>query len=510
MKALKQSALVVAFLGILFLGCDDEFLTQTNPNMPTTDTFWETAEQAQKATTAVYQVLTYDGLYMRMGHALPDFRGDDVKGDSPWGSLQKIGIFTLESVRSSVRYMWRDIYHGVYRANQVLFYVPDIEMDGALKTRLLGETRFLRGFFYFYLVKMYNNIPLILEPITNPDEYLQPQAPPEDVWNQVIADFSEAQAVLPTVYPSSDVGRLTWGAATAYLGVAYLFNQRWSEADAEFKKIIDSGLYALVADPRDNGGLQNENNEESIFEIQYSRDIGGTRNGWAGAPRSDWGLTNARSITYAPVGYGWADTVPTRGLFEAFKSEQTVDGEDDPRLHATMFYNAPGMTVYGDSFAEVYAADLTQIFWRKYQSDIPGGNEKDMRSGINFRAMRYADVLLMYAETQNELGNQATAAQYVQMVRDRARLPNRQAEFSALSQQEMRDRIAHERYLELAVEGKRFDDIRRWGWLDNPAKLAELKARDPEFEGYFPGREWLPIPQSEIDTNPLLQQNTTY
>lgn len=508
MKTAHSISLTLLCVG-LAVGCDSAFLEQTNPNQPTSASFWKTAEDAQKATNAVYESMTYEGMYMRMMHALQDFRGDDVAGDSPWGALQGIGMFTLPATELSPEWAWRDAYHGVYRANQVLAYVPEIDMDPALKERLLAEAKFLRGFYYFHLVKMFGNVPLILKPAVSPSDYNVPQAPPEEVWNQIITDWKEAQAVLPQSY-THDVGRATWGAATAYLGVAHLYNNRWAEADAEFKKIIDSGLYTLVADPRDNGGYENENNAESIFEIQFSRDVGGTLNGWAGAPAPDWGETHARSITYAPVGFGWADTVPTRTLYETFKEEKTVDGQDDPRLHATMFYDAPGMTVYGVPFEEVYGHDRNQLFWRKYQSDIPGGNESDMRSGINIRIMRYADVLLMYAETRNELGDQAAAARYIQMVRSRANLPDREAEFAALSQQAMRDRIAHERYLELACEGKRFDDIRRWGWLNNPQKLEELKMRDPEFAGYTPGREFLPIPQRELDTNPLLTQNPGY
>ena len=124
--------------------------------------------------------------------------------------------------------------------------------------------------------------------------------------------------------------------------------------------------------------------------------------------------------------------------------------------------------------------------------------------------MRYADVLMMYAETQNELENLAACAQYIQQVRDRVGLPNRQAEFAALSKEAMRDVIAHERALEFALEGHRFDDIRRWGWLGNPAKLAMLKAHDPEFNSYVPGREYFSIPQAEIDVNKNLIQNTGY
>ena len=168
------------------------------------------------------------------------------------------------------------------------------------------------------------------------------------------------------------------------------------------------------------------------------------------------------------------------------------------------------MTVYGRDYEAQYGAGTDRIFWRKYQNDIPGGDENDQRSGINIRLMRYADVVLMYAETLNELGDQAGAAQYIQIVRNRANLPDREAEFATLSQQAMRDRIARERFLELAGEQIRWHDIRRWGWLEDSAKLEELRQHVDEFNTYAPGREWLPIPQGELDTNPLLVQNPGY
>lgn len=505
----SKLVLITIFCIALSSGCDQELLDVSNPNAATTDTFWQTEDDAVKGTNAAYEPLTYDGMYTRFIHVAQDLRGDDGRGDSPWGAIADMGTFNQTSTSGGIPIMWDQMYQGVFRTNQVIANVPDIEMDEDLKARLIAEAKFLRSHYYFKLVKMFRNVPLILEPISDPDNYFQPQAPPEEVWNQIIADLQDAQADLPESY-TEDIGRATWGAATAYLGKAYLFNEEWELADAEFKKIIDSGLYELVPDPRWNGDLEHENNAESIFEIQFSTQVGGTEIGWGGSPSPTWGERQARSITFAPVGYGWADTVPTDYLREAYESEQTVGGEDDPRQHATMFYNAPGMTVYGDDFQEVYANDLSQIFWRKYQSDIPGTVETDQGSGLNFRVMRYADVLLMYAETRNELGDQATAAQYIQMVRDRANMPDRELEFSLLSQEEMRDRIAHERLVELAGEGKRFDDIRRWGWLEDPEMLQMLQERDSEFEGYSQGREWLPIPQGELDTNPNIQQNPGY
>ena len=124
-----------------------------------------------------------------------------------------------------------------------------------------------------------------------------------------------------------------------------------------------------------------------------------------------------------------------------------------------------------------------------------------LNSGINYPLIRYADVLLMNAEAKNELGKPAEAAALIQQVRDRATLPDREAEFAALSKEQMRDRIAHERLMEFAIEGSRINDIIRWDWFNNPAKVAELKAHDPEFANWTPGKEYLPIPQIELHQN---------
>ncbi|MCB0643338.1 MAG: RagB/SusD family nutrient uptake outer membrane protein, partial [Phaeodactylibacter sp.] len=220
-----------------------------------------------------------------------------------------------------------------------------------------------------------------------------------------------------------------------------------------------------------------------------------------------------RAITYAPRGFGWTDVQPTWTLYNTFLEEQTVDGEVDPRLDATILYNAPGVMLYGQMFSEYYAgnpADLNDLFCRKYQNDETNIDEFDWRSGINERIMRYADVLLMYAECLNENGKTDLAYDYIQMVRDRVNLPDLKSTKPGMSQQEMRDQIAHERFLELALEGHRFDDIRRWGWLEDPAKLDWLKSRDAEYDTYVVGREYFPIPQAEVDNNPGTEQNEGY
>lgn len=511
---------VAAIMATGMVGCNKQ-LDQVNPNEQTSASFWKSSDDAIKGVNAVYGSLLIDGTYMRSTPLLLDLRGDDAKSNSPWDVMYNTGKFALGTANPAI-YGWAygSYYEGVSRANQVIDNVPAIEMDQALKDRVMGQAYFLRGLYFFHLVNMFGNVAL---PTTSPKstaEFFSKQHTEEEGWAQVIADLTKAAELLPVSYASvtgadkDQKGRATKGAALAYLGKAYLFNHKYNEAAAQFKAVMDLNVYSLVPNYRDNFTEVNENNSESIFEVQFSREAGGKDLGWGGFPSTSWGKTSARAITYAPRGFGWTDVQPTRSLFNEFLQEKTAAGEDDPRLVATMFYNKPGLTLYGQLFSARYAsnpADLNDLFCRKYQNDDNGRTDEfDWRSGINERIMRYADVLMMYAECLNELGQTAAAYQYIQMVRTRVGLPNLATVKPNMTQAQMRDQIAHERLLEFALEGHRFDDIKRWGWLNNPTKLAELKQRDPEFNSYTAGRELFPIPQSDIDNNPGWVQNTGY
>ncbi len=510
MKYIKLFAL----LTLLFSAnsCKKDFLELNNPNVQTSGSFWKTEADAVAGVNAIYQSLYYDGTFLRFAPCALDFRADDVWSPSPWDVLSNTGSFKLFNNTIMQEWLWVAFYGGVTRANLAIANIDAIPFaDAAKKDRVKGEALFLRGLNYFYLVTFFKNIPLIIKPYESSDEYFPGQADPAAVWAQIEDDFANAARLLPVSFNDPDKGRATKGAALAYLGKAYLFNQQYAEAAAKFKEVIDGNNYSLMPNFADNFTEQFENNQESIFEIQFSREVGGTVLGWVDAPYSDWSKTTARAITYAPAPFGWGDAALTNWVFQKFQEEKTTAGEDDPRLKATMYYNYPGCTLYGQSFQDVYAAELNKIGVKKYGNGDSGRpDEKDWRSGINERLMRYADVLLMYAECQNELGNTATAAEYIQKVRTRASLPDRQTEFASLTKEQMRDRLADERLLEFVAEGHRFDDIRRWGWLQNPAKLEELKQHDAEFNSYVPGREYFSIPQAEIETNTNLRQNPGY
>ncbi len=501
-------------------GCTKK-LELVNPNGPTVTSFWKTSDDAVQGVNAAYGSLLVDGTYMRFTPALLDVRGDDVRSNSPWTALSNIGKFALGTADGS-GYGWTfaNLYEGVSRANQVLDNVPAIAMDANLKNRVLGEAYFLRGLYFFHLVNFFGSVPLPLHSAQSASGFFVAQSSEADGWKQVMSDLKTAVNMLPASYASADLGRATKGAALAYLGKAYLFNHDFTDAAVQFKAVIDLGVYALVANYKDNFTDANENNKESIFEVQFSRQAGGTDLGWQGIPSTGWGKTSARAITFAPRSFGWTDVQPTRSVFDEFHLEKTTAGKTDPRLFSTIFYNdtidthLASTPMYQTTFQARFGAnpaDFNDLFCRKYENgDGAFADEFDWRSGINERIMRYADVLLMYAECLNENNQTAQAYPYIQMVRSRASLPDLATVKPGMTQAQMRDQLAHERLLEFCLEGHRFDDIRRWGWLKDATKLALLKSRDPEFNSYQTGREYYPIPQAEIDNNPGIKQNATY
>jgi tetratricopeptide (TPR) repeat protein len=519
MKKILNINITVLLITLLFtFGCQKNVLDTVNPNAQTTQTFWQTADDAVKGINAAYGSLIIDGSYMRFSQIIEVTRGDDATSNSPWDQIYNCGKFNLASSGFTSGIAWTAYYQGILRTNEVLFYVPKITMDANLKNRILGQAYFLRGLYYFHLADFYKNVPMPLTPAQSSSDYTVAQQPQAIVWQQVVNDFQAAIGLLPTSYASlnsvdNQVGRATQGAAMAYLGKTYLFTKNYTAAAQQFKAVIDMGIYSLMPNYYDNFFLNAENNAESIFEVQFSRSAGGTDLGWGGDPSSGWGRTSARAVTFGAASFGFGDVQPSQALYNEYLQETTTTGGVDPRLDVTMFYNKTGATLYGVNFATAYAgsSSLSALWCHKYEnSDIGQANEYDWRSGINERLMRYADVLLMYAECLNEQGNTAAAYPYIQQVRARAKLANLAVVKPGLTQAQMRDQLAHERFLEFSLEGHRFDDIVRWGWLSDPTKLAFLKARDPEFNTYNPGREYLPIPLNEIQTNPGVVQNPSY
>lgn len=515
-----KKILCFASVVLLSLGCNKK-LEQINPNAATAASFWKTKEDAYAGVTAIYNGLILDGTYMRSLPGLTDSRGDDFTGDSPWLDLVLTGQFVIPSTSAPVQWIWRDLYLIVNRANQVLRHVsafPEDIISADEKARLLGQAHFLRGLAYFQLAINFKEVPLITTPPAGPADYTPPTASEAEIWNQIFSDFQSAEAMLPINYDNvtgldkGHKGRATKGSAAGMLGKSYLYRKDWAKAGAQFEKFFTggplAGVYRLMPDYRDNFRDVAENNQESLFEVQFSEGVGTDFN-WTGEPSSAWKQVTAVSVTYGMEGAGFSDYLPTRWIYNQYKVEKTADGKDDPRLFATIasFEPQAGRTT---AYGRPWFNPQNRIYPRKYTNDGVGNNKpfETPESGINYRVLRYADILLMYAEVLNETGRTAQAYPFIQQVRTRANLPDLATVKPAMNQQEMRDQLAHERALEFAIESQRIHDLIRWGWFQNPTKLAELKARDADFNTYTPGNEYLPIPQSELDLNRNLKPNS--
>lgn len=515
---MKKIASIV--LVILVVASCDKKVQLNNPNRFTTADFWKTEEQAFGASTAMYNALIVDGTYMRSFPGLTDSRGDDFTGDSPWQDLVLTGKFIIPATSDPVSWIWRDFHILVDRANQVIENVGAMDatiLSAEKKARILGQAYFLRGLAYYNLGTTFKILPVITRHATTPAEYYPPTATEDILWNQIFSDFQAAETSLPVSYDNVDgmdkgqKGRATKGAAAGMLGKAYLYRKDWTKAAAQFDKFINGplkGIYSLVPNYRDNfkDGVAFENNSESLFEVQFS-EAGGSADNWAGEPSANWRQWTSISITYGLEGKAFSDYLPTRWIYNEFKLEKTIAGKSDPRLLATIASYEPddnSITAYGAPWANT----LTKIYPRKYTNDGLGkAFEATQGSGINYRVLRYADILMMNAEALNELNKTAEAYPFIQLVRARASLPNLATVRPNMTQAQMRDQIYHERALEFSIEGQRINDIIRWGWLYNPAKLAELQVRDPDFVSWKPGHEYLPIPQSELDVNKNLLPN---
>ncbi|TGE22394.1 RagB/SusD family nutrient uptake outer membrane protein [Hymenobacter aquaticus] len=520
MKSMFLTRLVLA--GLLLLGataCEKDLLDQANPNLPTVETSWKTSDDAVKAATACYAGLQGLGMYRRWLNFAFDLRDDTGFSQSPWGELADFTRFLHPNYNFEVsNNIWRDHYRTIYRCNQVLDKVPGIQgMDPILQRRVLAEARFLRALSYYNLVSLYGNVPLALGVPTDLNT-VPAQGNEAQVWAQVIADLQVAQADLPATYTGTDVGRATKGAATTLLGKAYMQNKRWAEAQVQFAQVISSGTYRLVANYTDNFRHTTENNQESIFEVQFSDEKKGG-NDAGGGPDATSSQGGQRSQFWGVPGFGFNDGEVRPWVVREFLQEPTATGQRDPRLAATVFYNRRDQTqfpsalpsdadtlVYGVGFLTRYGKDArnrSRVYWRKYQTDYYRAFE-DFDSPINQRVMRYADVLLLQAEAINEQGNPGAAIPLVNQVRQRAGLAPLP---TTLTKEALRTQLMHERVTELTGEGVRWFDLQRWGLLADAASVNLLKARDPDFGNFVVGKSrLLPLLQSEVDLN-RLQQN---
>lgn len=509
---MKRSFTIIIMLGMLMVSvsCKKELLNQENPNTLTVEQFWKTEADAQKGVNAIYAMFFQTGGWNRWIYFRLDLTSDEGFSNSPWTELAdwtRFQYINYNFWEGNVN-TYRDFYKAIFRCNQVITHVPEISFtDAKKKAQLVAQAKFLRGYYNYYGAILWENFPLITTLQTSSD--LPAASNLQQVWAQVEKDLQEASADLPEQWTGDDLGRPTKGAAQALLGKALMQQHKWTEAKTAFDYLVTGAgksYYALV-DFKDNFRAENENNKESVFEIQFS-DANKTAEG--DGPTSNMGST--RSQFFAPRSIGWSDGQARYWTVGEFKKEKTAAGETDPRLRYTLFYPALeadfGDKTYGRSWE--WGAD--EAWFKKYSRDYSRNNE-DYFNQVNNRVIRYADVLLMYAEALNELGQTTEAYQYVNLVRQRSKMASLELAYPAIGNNQtlFRNRLKTERMLELCGESVRWADLKRWGDLDTQAGVNEVALRDPDFKNFVVGKHIrLPLPQVEVENNTNLKQNPGY
>ena len=506
MKSNKLVTLLCA--GALMLtattGCEKDLLDKTNPNAPSTAQFWKTSDDAVKGVYACYSGLQQFAVYYRSWHFMAH-RSDESYSQSPFVELADFTRFITPDNNFFISsFAWNDYYRTIFRTNQVLTNVPGIEMDAALKARLLAETRFIRALSYFDLVYFFGRVPLITTESTVTSRAKQgTQAEGEAL---IIADLLAAIPDLPLAYGAAEKGRATKGAAQALLARVYMHQQKFADASALFATIISSNQYSLVPNYLDNFTESNENNSESVFEVQFTGAVLELGQGQDNSAASE---SHDRPNFFGPPGPTFADVQPRRWLLDAHNEFQVSNPTRiDPRRDVSIISNRNPERFYGKTFTE-WGWNPNQQYWRKYLNDRTRENE-NFTSGINHRVIRYADVLLMQAEALTELGRTAEAVPLVNLVRQRPSvgLAPLTGTFTAAT---LRPLIRSERAKELAGEGTRWYDILRWGLMDTQGGIDELRSRDADFGNFRLGvSKLLPIPQRDIDIDPGITQNPGY
>lgn len=472
----NKTIYIFSFIALLFLqvSCSKDFLELQPKTGQVEANYYQNEEQAFLAVTAVYDA--YSVQNWQFVPTMSDIFSDDtfaggsnVNDMSQWHEME---MFNMLAENGSASDLWNRCYSGIYRANLYLQKQEEVEWETeGLKERFEAEVLFLRAYFYWDLVRHYGSTPLILEVLPSVEDYKSvPQNTPDELFTAIASDLLQAVAVLPEAdeISAAEAGRITKGAVQALIARIYMYHEgfakpvlgvgAWSDgattidkayAQSALESIITSGAYSLVSDVADLWDWDNQNNEESILEIQYSEK----------AKSGDWGGWNINgNFSSVWVGVrnpegdgdklfaGWSFSIPTWSLVDEFEA-------GDPRKDVTLYNAEEKLDTYTRAFMN------TGYFNNKFmplKAYLGSGGDDAHNFPRNFMDIRYADVLLMAAELFVD-DNNAKATDYLNQVRTRA-----MGDGAALASVTLDD-IYHERRVELALEGSRKWDLLRRG-----------------------------------------------
>ncbi len=519
----------ILYLTVVFalLSCEN-FLDREPLSDRLETNFYQTESDAMQALVSAYDPLGWGA--MEGNHpfeTISDILSDDAyagganANDVPF--IIKMDYFEADPNTNELKGLWNRCYFGIYRCNLLLEKIDEIEFETeGMKDRLMAEAKFLRACYYFDLIRLFGNVPLILRTI-KPSENNQPQAPPEEVFNQIATDLTEAMEYLPTEVSDEEKGRATGYAAKALLVKAYIFYSGYYsdkpdmvtdseitiDLDAAIEMaddIIESGIYDLEPNFEDVFKVSNENNIESVFEIQYGDYQGGDWQWRIGTEGNQavilYGIRDVSDNSiYAP---GWSFAPFSRELIDAYEA-------GDTRFGVTVIFadslDAKGITyVEGFQHTGYYNKKFTAL--KEHNATV---GDRELLYPNNYPAIRYADVLLMGAELHLRDNNLTKAQEYYDEVRLRAFGSSHTPPALTLGQAGL-DLILEERRLELAGEGHRYWDVLRQGISIAEQELTDTSPAYPFSIEFDPATQGLlPIPQQEIQlSNFTLSQNNGY
>ena len=495
---MKQIFVILTLVtSLVFTSCDD-FLNEEVRGKQNLDTYFQNEDEIQSFITGCYQAITFGGWWnINTVWLLSEMCSDDGwMGNTTQSQSDYISLAHYQGTGQSngaISNFWQYRYKGILRCNVAIDRIPQATiLNEELKNRFIAEAHFLRAYFYFELVRNFGGVPLITGFMLPEEIQGITRSTTEEVYKFIEDDLKAAVAVLPerSEYASTELGRATSGAARGLLGKVYLYQEKWQEAHDVLKAVIDSKEYKLMESFGDVWSVDHNNNEESLFEVQYMYDgtyaLGGALTV----------ITGARS----GPGDGWSWGQPTANLEQAY-----IDAGDTERLRWTIIKtgcteiagednfeefveNSKNMALY-DTYIEKYGWDpecyiidpaqhKSARIMRKYFVPIEKRPEvyNIDKIPLDHRILRYADVLLMYAEACNELSMDADARTALNEVRNRVDLADVTASGS-----ELRKAIRQERRLELAWEQNRLYDIRRWTDDNGKKMISNLMGPDGTF-----------------------------
>lgn len=461
----------ISFIILLFLcsSCTKE-LFQDPSTEKESGSFLSTEREVEEYVNAVYANLQFNGLYGLFMPALTEIPSDNTYDEVPAnddGIYGQLDQFTLIPSNSIIAAAWQDSYKAIQKANVVLNRIDNITYAvPATKDARKGEMKFIRALLYFNLVRLYGDVPLVLKETTDPNAYFGlGRTPATDVYVQIKKDLTEAIDELPV--SSTQAGRVIKTAAQSLLGKVYLTLKEYSNAETVLLAVVNSGKHRLMTNPADVFSISNENNAEIIFAVQFASGINGNTEGST--------------------------------MFQQFSPSGTQSGAKGHNLPTKSIYNLYTAT---DKRKGTYI-DVTAS-GTPYCKKLSLPTTVITDGGSDVVVLRYADVLLMLAETENELKNTTAAIPYLDSIRIRAGL----TATTALTEDDVRAAIDLERRLELIGEGQRWFDLLRTGtaitvmnkWFSDNGILTTIDIHNL----------LMPVPQAQIDTDPTVEQNKGY